>query len=111
MQRLPIAAAALAAILAATPALAQETRMPRLISLTGHGEVGSVPDMAIVTTGVVSQGATAAEALAANTKAMNGLFAALKAAGIAEQGYADLQLHGAAALQLSWKQGAGTGGL
>ena len=38
-----------------------------------------------MTTGVLSQGATAAEALAANTSAMNALFAALKDAGIADK--------------------------
>ena len=85
MQRLTIAATALAALLSATPALSQEVKMPRLISLTGHGEVRSVPDMAFVTTGVVSQAATAAEALSANTATMNSLFAALKSAGLAER--------------------------
>jgi uncharacterized protein YggE len=83
MQRLSFAAAAFAAMLtAAMPAHAEESRMPRLISLSGHGEVRRVPDLATVTTGVLSQAATAAEALAANTKAMNALFAALKDAGI-----------------------------
>jgi uncharacterized protein YggE len=86
MHRLTFAAAALAALFtAASPALSQESRMPRLISLSGHGEVRRVPDTAIVTTGVLSQGATAAEALAANTRSMNDLFAALKNAGIAER--------------------------
>ena len=59
--------------------------MPRLISLSGHGEMRMAPDMAFVTTGVLSQGVTAAEALAANTAAMNALFAALMGAGIAEK--------------------------
>ena len=86
MYRLTAAAAAFAAILAAaSPALSEETKMPRLISLTGHGEVRSVPDVAIVTSGVLSQGATAAEALSANTSAMTSIFAALKEAGIAEK--------------------------
>lgn len=59
--------------------------MPRIISLTGHGEVRSAPDLAYVTSGVVTQGATAAEALAANTTAMNDLFAALKSSGIEDK--------------------------
>lgn len=59
--------------------------MPRVISLSGHGEVKSAPDLAFVTTGVLTQGNTAAEALAANTQAMNALFAALKQAGIDEK--------------------------
>ena len=86
MHRLTLAAAALAATLAAaSPALSEDTRMPRLISLSGHGEMRMAPDMAFVTTGVLSQGVTAAEALAANTAAMNALFAALTGAGIAEK--------------------------
>ena len=86
MHRLTLAAAALAATLtAASPALSEDTRMPRLISLSGHGEMRMAPDMAFVTTGVLSQGGTAAEALAANTAAMNALFAALTGAGIAEK--------------------------
>lgn len=86
MQRLPFAATALAVLLAtASPVFAEDAKMPRVISLTGHGEVKSAPDMAFVTTGVVSQGATAAEALSANTTAMTNLFAALKAAGIEEK--------------------------
>jgi uncharacterized protein YggE len=86
MLRPTIAAAAIAATLAAaSPALAQDNKMPRLISLSGNGEVRRAPDIAFVTTGVLSQGATAAEALAANTSAMNALFAALKDAGIADK--------------------------
>ena len=86
MHRLTVAAAALAATLAAaSPALAEDTRMPRIISLSGHGEMRMAPDMAFVTTGVLSQGVTAADALAANTAAMNALFAALTGAGIAEK--------------------------
>jgi uncharacterized protein len=86
MLRPTFAAAAIAGTLAAaSPALAQDNKMPRLISLSGNGEVRRAPDIAFVTTGVLSQGATAAEALAANTSAMNALFAALKDAGIAEK--------------------------
>ncbi|MCA3559653.1 MAG: SIMPL domain-containing protein [Aestuariivirga sp.] len=83
MQRLSFAAAAIMGLLAAvSPAFADGGKMPRIVSLTGHGEVRSTPDIAFVTSGVTTQGATAAEALAANTKAMTGLFAALKDAGI-----------------------------
>ena len=86
MPRFMLAASALAALLAAaSPSFADEVKMPRTISLSGHGEVKAVPDMAVVTTGVMTQGATAAEALAANTTAMTALFAALKDAGIAEK--------------------------
>jgi uncharacterized protein YggE len=60
------------------PALAQEGT----ISIEGHGEVMATPDTAFITSGVTSQGATAREALDANTLAMNELIATLKAAGI-----------------------------
>lgn len=86
MKRMSFATAAILGLLAAaSPALAEGGRMPRIISLTGHGEVRSAPDLAYVTSGVVTQGATAAEALAANTTAMNDLFAALKASGIEDR--------------------------
>lgn len=86
MQRMSFAVAALAGLLAAaSPALADGPRMPRTISLSGHGEVRSVPDLAYITSGVVSQGTTAAEALATNTRDMNAIFAALKDAGVPEK--------------------------
>ncbi len=86
MQRLSFATAALLGLLAVvSPALADGGKMPRIISLSGHGEVRSVPDVAYVTSGVLSQGATAAEALAANTTAMTSIFAALKDAGIEDK--------------------------
>lgn len=86
MQRFMLAASALAVFLAAaSPSLADEIKMTRTISLSGHGEVKSAPDLGFVTTGVMTQGTTAAEALAANTTAMTSLFAALKDAGIAEK--------------------------
>lgn len=52
------------------------------ITIEGHGEVFAVPDTALVTSGVTTQGATAREALDANTKAMAELIETLKAAGI-----------------------------
>lgn len=61
------------------------TTMPAFagtIAIEGHGEVYAAPDMATVNSGVTSQGATAREALDANTTAMNELIAALKDAGI-----------------------------
>ena len=86
MQRLSFAAAAVLGLLAAvSPAFAEGGKMPRIVSLSGHGEVRSTPDIAFVTAGVTTQGTTAAEALAANTKAMTDLFAALKDAGIEDK--------------------------
>lgn len=52
------------------------------ISIEGRGEVTAAPDMAMINSGVTTQGATAREALDANTAAMAELIAALKAAGI-----------------------------
>lgn len=71
-----LSALALTAALCATPALAGQ------IAISGTGEVAAAPDMAFINSGVTSQGATAAEALAANTAAMNELIATLKSAGI-----------------------------
>jgi uncharacterized protein len=64
------------------PAFAEDIKLIRSISLNGHGEVRVAPDLAIVTMGVMSSAVTAQEALAANTKAMTELMAALKAANI-----------------------------
>ncbi|UYO00910.1 MAG: SIMPL domain-containing protein [Devosia sp.] len=52
------------------------------ISIEGRGEVRAAPDMATINSGVTTQGATAREALDANTAAMSELIAALKEAGI-----------------------------
>jgi uncharacterized protein YggE len=52
------------------------------ITIEGHGEVMAAPDMAQINSGVTTQGATAREALDANSAAMSELIAALKASGI-----------------------------
>lgn len=52
------------------------------ITIEGRGEVLAAPDMAQINSGVTTQGASAREALDANTAAMGELIAALKAAGI-----------------------------
>lgn len=64
------------------PALAQDFSEPGTISIEGRGEVIAAPDTAFVTSGVTTQGATAREALDANTAAMNELIQTLKDAGI-----------------------------
>lgn len=86
----PLAAmAAMAFILSvalAAPAHAQEgEEAPRTITLTGEGETTAPPDIAYIETGVVTDGKTAAEALAANSKAMADIFAGLKDAGIEDR--------------------------
>lgn len=52
------------------------------ITIEGQGEVRAAPDMAMISSGVTTQGSTAREALDANTASMAELIAALKAEGI-----------------------------
>lgn len=84
--RILLASAALAALLsAASAASADSAQPPRTLSVNGTGEVKAVPDQAYLSTGVVTQAPKAEAALAANSKAMNAVFDALKRAGIAEK--------------------------
>lgn len=80
-----VAAISFWALAAMIPAQAEETKMLRTISISGHGEVRVVPDLAIVNVGVSTQGATAREALDGNTKAMRSLLDTLKKAGIEDR--------------------------
>jgi hypothetical protein len=75
-------ALALTTLLAPVAAQAADLRT---IAMGGHGEVKAAPDQAQVNAGVTTSAATAAQALAANTTRMTGVFAALKKAGIAEK--------------------------
>jgi hypothetical protein len=59
--------------------------MVRTISVSGQGEEKGTPDQAHLSAGVVTEGRTAAEALAANSRAMNQVFATLKRAGISDK--------------------------
>jgi uncharacterized protein YggE len=74
-----------AAVLILTPAMAEENKVNRMISISGHGEVRAVPDLATVSLGVMTTAATAQEALASNTKAMTDLLTVLKQQGVAER--------------------------
>jgi uncharacterized protein len=76
----------LAAVFAATASPAQpqsEPNPPRLITVTGEGEVSVEPDLAVLTAGVTTTAKTAREASQANAKAMSAVMAAVKKAGIA----------------------------
>jgi uncharacterized protein YggE len=78
---------ALAVLLATTafsglPAIAEEPA-PRIITVSGTGEVTAKPNIAQIDTGVVTQAPTAAAALAANSKAMNAIFESLATLKIA----------------------------
>lgn len=53
------------------------------VTVAGTGTVSAAPDMAEITTGVVTQAPTAAQALAANSQAMERLLQALGALGVA----------------------------
>ena len=56
-----------------------------LLSLTAQGKSTRTPDLAVFNAGVVTQGATANEALSANAAAMNRVIATLKKTGIADK--------------------------
>ena len=67
----------------AAPALADN-----VITVTGEGTVQVTPDMATISLGVTTDGASAAEAMAANSKALQAVIDRLKSAGIEDR---DLQ--------------------
>ena len=63
-------------------ATAEEKAMERTVTVSASGQVSAEPDQARITTGVVSEAATASEALAKNTDAMKKVIAELKGKGI-----------------------------
>ncbi len=76
--------------LAIAPAFAQEPPpapgpRPAIFVLSGEGKASATPDLAIINSGVVSEGASAREALDANTSAMAKLIAAIKESGIEDK--------------------------
>ena len=62
-----------------------ETPSPPLLTATGDGSVMVVPDIAIVTIGVVSRGATAREALDANSADIGKVIDAIRGEGVADK--------------------------
>lgn len=62
-----------------------------LLSVSAHAEARRAPDIATLSTGVVTQAADANSALRTNAEQMNKVVAAIKAAGIAER---DIQTSG-----------------
>jgi hypothetical protein len=96
--RAALAALALATFAGAPAALAQAPTpaadslfRATTLNLAAYGETKVVPDMATITLGVVADGKTAADALAANASRMTAVMASLKKAGIAER---DIQTSG-----------------
>ncbi|MBR1285294.1 SIMPL domain-containing protein [Bradyrhizobium sp. AUGA SZCCT0177] len=82
----PLAFVIAAAVLLATPALAQ-TVPPPAISVTGEANVSVPPDQAQIDGGVTTDAKTAREASDANNAAMGKVLLALKGAGIDEKDY------------------------
>ncbi|MBY0563526.1 MAG: SIMPL domain-containing protein [Hyphomonadaceae bacterium] len=89
------AAAAMLAAAAATPAAAQQHAGHEghaahaiegaMLTISAEGRVESAPDMATISLGVMTEGQTAAAALAENSRRMTALTQALRRAGIAER--------------------------
>ena len=90
MRRLTLATVAALALpaLAHTATYAADPAVQPRIIVTGEGDAGIAPDMAVLTLGVTRDAATAREALDASNKAMADIIAAMKGEGIAER---DLQ--------------------
>ncbi|MBX3593379.1 SIMPL domain-containing protein [Sphingomonas sp.] len=82
-----LAALALAAPLVAHAQAAPPSLAPdgTLVDVVAEGVATRIPDIATIRAGVVTQGETAATALAANAQQMTRVLAALKAAGIADR--------------------------
>lgn len=77
-------AAMAAIVMAAAPAQAAgESRMQRTVTVTASGSVVAKPDMARISSGVVTEAPTAREALSANSAVVQKLTDALKQSGIA----------------------------
>ena len=108
----PVLASALLLSAAAAPALAQATPIitqpeEARLNLSATGEVRIIPDQASVSAGVVTEARTAAEALRANARRMQGVFDALERAGVAER---DIQTSQLSVSPVYSRPGSQTGG-
>ncbi len=85
--RSTLAVLALSALPFAAPASAQDVapQPPRQIVVGGEGRIEAAPDVATVTAGVQAEATQAAAALGASSEAMQAVFGALAAAGIAPE--------------------------
>jgi uncharacterized protein YggE len=63
----------------------EEMKEPPTLSVSGVGTLSAAPNVAEISVGVVSQGATAGDALRANTEAMTALMAELKRRGVEDK--------------------------
>ena len=97
MRTLAAACLALSAMTAA-PAIAQAPEAVvrgvegTIVSITAEQRVSARPDLAVIQIGVVSDGATAAAAVADNAQRMTQVLAALRRAGVAERDLQTAQL-------------------
>lgn len=96
----PVACAQMPFASAATPLLASPAAMAMnhnsiqpetTLTINAEAKINVAPDIAYITAGVTEERATASEAMAAQAAAMNGVFSALEAAGIAAK---DMQTSG-----------------
>ncbi len=91
----PVASAACLVLILACATAAQaepaDSALLRVITVSGEGSASGTPDEAMLSAGVVTSARTAAQALAANSRAMNAVFTTLKGAGIADK---DIQTSG-----------------
>jgi len=72
-------------VIAAWAAEPERSKLVPSITVTGAGQASARPDMATVQVGVVTEGASASEALKKNSEAMAGLMQSLAGQGIAEK--------------------------
>jgi uncharacterized protein len=82
---LTMTAAAPAALAQAAPPAADTMFRATTLNLAAYGETRVEPDMATITLGVMTEGKTAAEAMAANAERMTAVVGSLKKAGIADK--------------------------
>lgn len=96
----PVACAQMPFASAATPLLASPAAMAMnhnsiqpetTLTINAEAKINVAPDIAYISAGVTEERATASEAMAAQAAAMNGVFSALEAAGIAAK---DMQTSG-----------------
>jgi uncharacterized protein YggE len=83
LARLSPALALAAALLFAAPAVAQMNPQVPTLNANGTGTVYVVPDIAIVSIGVTTRGATAADALSANSTEMASVIETISGEGVA----------------------------
>lgn len=93
--QMPFAQSAAAAPMMASPAAMtahpNSIQPETTLNINAEAKIHQAPDIAYITAGVTEERATAAEAMAAQAAAMNGVFSALEKAGIAKK---DIQTSG-----------------